>query len=145
MNATNRPCLRLLGGVWAGYLLANVLFASNLCADNKIANATEYAQVAAVCRDLVGSQFPYDGLPWQRPWQSLLRYLPNKDALYRTPFVCSGRCSGSVQLRNGLWLNFTFLNPQKFEKQWGPFDGRIDSVQLVKGDEVIFHYEKHTH
>lgn len=131
----------LIDGVITTCLLVSVL-SVRLQAEAAVVDASEHAEIIAICQELVGSQFPYDGLPWQRPWQRLLRYLPNKDALYREPLVCSGSCSGSVRLRNGMWLNFTFPNPQKFGKQWDSSDGRIDSVELVRGNKVIFSNKK---
>src|ERR1700688_4916139 len=92
-----------------------VLFTASLsvCADTERLAASEVARLKIVCRDLVGAQFPYGDLPWQPAWQRLLPYLRSRDDLYRQQLVCSGSCSGSVSLRGGLWLNFTFRNPQK--------------------------------
>jgi hypothetical protein len=146
MNTTQRirSCPSFKDALFA-FLIIDLLLhcsISNVGADGEIANRVGWAEIKVVCRGLVGSQFPYDGLPWQRPWQRLLRYLPDRGALYRRPLVCSGHCSGSVQLQNGLWLNFTFPNPQKFAKQWGADDGLIDSVELVQGNDVVFRYQR---
>ena len=142
MKALLRSICRSVGDVFAICLFANVLLVTSLRADSKTDNAKEIGEITVICRSIIGSQFPYDGLPWQRPWQRLLRYLPDKNALCRTPLVCSGHCSGSVNLQNGLWLDFTFPNPQKFGEQWGPNDGIIDSVKLSRGDRVIFYRSK---
>jgi hypothetical protein len=100
---------------------------------------SDLAQLKLICRTLISSQYPYHDLPWQRPWQRLLPYLRNKNDLYRGPLVCSGRCSGSVPLKDGLWLNYTFIDPQKFGEHWGPQDGLIDSITLSKDDKVLLH------
>jgi hypothetical protein len=121
-----------------------MLFASSFstCAEAERLTASQMARLKVVCRDLVGAQFPYGGLAWQRPWQRLLPYLRSRDAVYRGPLVCSGGCSGSISLRGGLWLSFTFPNPQKFEQRWGPHDGLLDSVTLSDGTRDLAHYPK---
>jgi hypothetical protein len=135
-------CFRSAGNAFVACLLTNMFFVSDLLADSSTAKTAELAAIKTICRELVGSQFPYNGLQWQRPWQRLLPYLANKNDIYDGGFVCSGHCSGSVELRDGLWIDYTFPNPQKFGERWNASDGIIDSVKLISGEKVILHYEK---
>src|ERR1700704_5244041 len=123
-------------------LVLLVTVSACLGADTDRLTAPEIAQLKRVCRELVGSQFPYGDLKWQRPWRRLMPYLHSKDDLYRKGLVCSGGCSGSVSLRGGLWLDFTFINPQKFGERWGPTDGLLDSVTLSDGHRVLLHVKR---
>src|SRR5438105_8584695 len=77
MKALLRSICRSVGDVFAICLFANVLLVTSLRADSKTDNAKEIGEITVICRSIIGSQFPYDGLPWQRPWQRLLRYLPD--------------------------------------------------------------------
>ncbi|HYR23689.1 MAG TPA: hypothetical protein VEP30_12290 [Chthoniobacterales bacterium] len=127
-------------------LLVLVVAASgSLGADTDRPTASEIARLKSVCRELVGSQFPYGDLKWQRPWRRLIPYLRSKDEVYRDGLVCSGGCSGSISLRGGLWLDFTFINPQKFGERWGPSDGLLDSVTLSDGHRVLLHINRPNH
>ena len=118
-----------------GWLVTSSVYA-------KPGHVADVAQLKSICRGLIGSQFPYDGLPWQRPWKRLLPYLRSKDDLYRGPLVCSGGCSGSVKLRDGFALDFSFINPQKFGQHWRSNDGLIDSVTLWDGSKILLRYPK---
>lgn len=59
--------------------------------------------------------------------------------------VCSGICSGSVPLRDGLTLRFTFANaPTRWDpnmltsRPTGEKNAAVDSITVNKGGKILF-------
>jgi hypothetical protein len=75
-------------------------------------------------------------------WDKLQPYLRNKQAL-KAGFgvVCSASCSGSVELRGGLWLNFIYVNVPLMSEPWRSKECLVYSVTLSDDRRNIFHRE----
>jgi hypothetical protein len=97
--------------------------------------ATDLSKLKRICNSLLDTQF------LSTRWELLRPYLRDSKALDSVQVVCSGSCSGSIALREGLWFNFTFVNPQKMGKRWGPKDGLTYSITLSNGKRDILHRE----
>jgi hypothetical protein len=126
---------------WISLSIAVLLVIEEICVGPSRAVAdsadleTEMIALERICPRLLGRPVQSE------QWRELVPYLQDPKALKKVEVICSGECSGALDLRNGIELRFSYPNVSAGPN--GQKDEIVNGIELWKDGKNLKTFRPH--